>query len=246
MQNELKVLYVVGEGSTHENMELRWSLRSLDKHCPGAVPVIVGTAPSWFKGESLPCEDESPRKEKNIMRKVLAAIEARLVEGEFQISADDHFWIADTDLSKLPIYFREPILPDYTGEGNNYAKAMSGTRNVLLHAGYPALNTTCHCNAWCHAYYYPTVQRLMGMAQNYRFAAEYGLVTWAVWPNVCIDHHWHEIAQRHDLKYRGEKPFEAWMFDCDDMFSINDLAFECTEFMNYMEANFSGKSRWEK
>ena len=93
-----KILYIVGTGSKNCDWELRWSLRSLDKYALDDVePVVVGNVPEWFAGDALPCSDKFDRKEKNINRKIMKAIEAKLVEGEFQISADDHFWIRPTE-----------------------------------------------------------------------------------------------------------------------------------------------------
>lgn len=243
----LKILYVVGTGSAHDDAELKWSLRSLNRFSLTEVePVVVGRVPEWFAGESLPCDDPFNRKEKNILRKIVYAASKGLVNGEFQISADDHFWLRPVDLSQLPVYWRQGILPEYR-DGNNYEKALDGTRRVLLENGYPAINTTVHCNQWVHTDDFADVYRLLDSAEAVPFAKEYGLVNWAVFPNVGIVKRRRPIRFKHDIKL-GDVSAEDLksVTDSSLIMSINDDAFKSEAFVKYMETEFSGKSRWER
>lgn len=80
----IKVMYVLGTGSKHDNQELRWSLRSLEKFCQDDIePVIVGSVPDWFTGEFVKCDDKTLRKNINILHKVCKGIESGIVKGEF-------------------------------------------------------------------------------------------------------------------------------------------------------------------
>lgn len=249
-----KILYIVGSGSKNSDWELRWSLRSLDKFALDEVePVIVGNVPDWFNGDAVVCGDKFDRKEKNINRKIMKAIEKRLVTGEFQISADDHFWIEPTEFAKLPIVHREGLLPCLVHDNaNNYEKALVGTFDALLRFKYPRFNTACHFNAWANAKHIADVEEVIRLANSKRgLAGFYGVVAWAVWPNVMLahaekDHNMKRgMIQIKDLKYRGEDDFAAFI-DGAGMFSINDKAFGSQEFIDYMQTNFGGKSRWEK
>lgn len=246
-----KILYIVGTGSKYCDAELRWSLRSLHKYALDDVePVIVGNVPEWFKGDALPCGDKFDRKEKNLNRKIIKAIKAGLVRGEFQISADDHFWIAPTEFANLPIYFRELSLPNFLAENdNNYHKALYGTLRVMLESGYSIINTACHCNAWADSRSVLNAKAVFNNAHDeHGLAEKYGVVAWALWPNlhICTGQHLtRPIRFRKDLKYRGEKDFNAFILGAD-MFSINDLAFGNDDFIHFMKANFDKPSRWEK
>ena len=63
----LKILYIIGTGSKYSDIELRWSLRSVEKFAQCDVqPVVVGSVPDWFKGDALPCSDKFERKEMNL------------------------------------------------------------------------------------------------------------------------------------------------------------------------------------
>lgn len=248
----LKILYIVGDGSIHDNIELRWSLRSLDRFCTSDIePVIVGKVPRWFKGEGLAAEDKTERKEKNIMAKILAAIDSGLVGHDFfQISADDHFWLRSVNLYELPVYYRRPILPEYNG-GNNYEKALADTRRVLLDYGYPAFDTTVHCNQWADARLDLEVMRLMVASElpfGNGFHGEYGIASWAVFPNVAIGSWLRQpIREKTDVKIRQTTTKEFFAaIENQDICSVNDAAFENPDVVKYFTELYSGKSRWER
>lgn len=248
----LKILYILGSDSTHENIELRWSLRSLNKYCLCDVePVIVGDAPDWFNGFVLTCDDKFNRKEKNIMRKIMKAIDAGLVADKFQISADDHFWLDTVDLSTLPIYYRHLVIED-NPNGNNYAKALMGTKEVLLKNGCMAYDTTVHCNQWVDANDVDKVRRLLEYAKGVEYANEYGLCSWAIWPNLFIGKllpsgKIPEISLKWDIKFRKE-PFMEFkrIVERQPICSINDCIFDNPDIVRYFNELYHGKSRWEK
>lgn len=243
----LKILYIVGNGSLHDDAELRWSLRSLDKFSVLPVePVVVGRVPEWFLGDSLPFPDETNRKEKNILSKILGAVSSGLVSGDFQISADDHFWVKPVDLSSLPVYWRQAILPVYE-QGNNYAKALDGTRRLLLELGYPAMNTTVHCNQWVSSDDVGEVVDIVSHAGDVPYAAEYGVVNWAVWPNVGITKRRRPLRFRHDIKLGCVTKDELERAArSSEVISVNNDAFDSLAFIRFMTETFPRKSRWEK
>lgn len=252
----LKIVYPLGSGSRHDNWELRWSLRSLVKHAQCDVePIVVGEKiPKWFTGKSLVVTDTPKKKERNIMAKIFAAIEHKLVEGEFQISADDHFWNKPVNLEELPIYYRKGILDEYTG-GDNYAKIIAGTREVLLINGISAVNTTVHCNTWCDCADYPRVKRLMEYADTHGgFAKTFGLANWAVWPNLIISsaRGCDEPARRHPIMQKRDVKLGAVTSDnlagiagSAIILSCSDDAFTSEAFVSHMTRTYRTRSPWE-
>lgn len=248
----LKILYIIGTGSKYSDIELRWSLRSVEKFAQCDVqPVVVGSVPDWFKGDALPCSDKFERKEMNLNYKIMSAIRSGLVQGDFQISCDDFFWLKPVDFEKLPIYYREGLLPKLAAKGdNNYEKALVGTGITLGKIGYPTWNTACHINAWANADMIDEVQRLIDFAnRNQNLAGLYGMVAFATWPNVLLGNRIsaskHGMKQITDLKYRGEDGFKTFIEDAE-VFSINDKAFGSNGFISFMQENFKNQSRWEK
>ena len=148
----MDILYVVGNGSTWKNNELRYSLRSIAKHGRNIDRVyLVGAKPDFVSNRVhfLPCNDPYDRKHKNILHKVLKAVEKTDIGNHFLISSDDHFYAKDVDFDNLPIYYRNEEIPaSYPAEKltNSYNRSLLQTRSLLLKYGLPIYQTNPHCN----------------------------------------------------------------------------------------------------
>lgn len=102
----MTIVYAIGTGSVWENNELRYSVRSVDKHFSEVNDVvIVGHLPGFLKGVThIDFQDVTTRnKERNIFEKVRAA--AKQIPGDFLFMNDDHFITQDSDPSKYPNYY---------------------------------------------------------------------------------------------------------------------------------------------
>lgn len=76
--------------SEHEDEELRYALRSIDKFFEHDRIFLVGQKPKWIKNiEFIPCED-FPQRESSIVNKILLACENGISE-KFVRWDDDHF-----------------------------------------------------------------------------------------------------------------------------------------------------------
>lgn len=90
------ILYTIGKGSTWNNNELRFSLRSMEMHYGKADVIIVGHLPEWCKNvHHIPMQD-TPRRNYNIFAKTAKGFE---VASEFIQCSDDHYMLADTDFA---------------------------------------------------------------------------------------------------------------------------------------------------
>jgi len=117
----MTVVYTLGKGSTWQNNELRYSIRSFVKYTAVNRIIIVGYLPDWIQNvEYIPFAD-GPRKQLNIHLKTLAACQ---VAPEFVQAADDHFILAPTDLSK---HYYSGFLREKKFTGN-YGQALFNTR----------------------------------------------------------------------------------------------------------------------
>lgn len=150
----MDILYVVGKGSSWQNNELRYSLRSIALNGGNVGRVfLVGYKPDFVSDEVhfLPCDDPYPYAErhKNILRKVIKAIEETDIAPHFLISSDDHFYIKQTDFDALPVYYRKESIPDgipFGKEFNPYFHSLVETREMLLRHGMTTFQTNPHCN----------------------------------------------------------------------------------------------------
>lgn len=243
----MNILYIVGDGSKNGNQELRWSLRALEKHatCP-VQPMIVGTAPEWFKGPVIEHPDCYNRKAKNIFDKILFAIDQDFIGDEFMISADDHFLTKPTDYDNSPRYWRNSICAQYKG-GNNYAKAMEATRDTLMTNGYPAIDFTVHYNGFVNAADADKALDLLIQSKEHPFG-EFGILAWSVFGNLAmISGKKRPVEYRKDIKIGEVTENELKkIVNENNCFSINDDAFKSQAFLKYMAKEFGGKSKWEK
>lgn len=134
------IVYPVGNGSTWNDDELRYSLRSLCKYYPNhGTVIIVGHKPKWLHGVYHIKAQDVPgiqNKEANIMRKLLLASDAF---PEFIMFNDDHF--LTKPLRKLPYYYSMSLQESsdkrphdhYWHSLNNTIKVLGGGLNFDVH-----------------------------------------------------------------------------------------------------------------
>lgn len=174
----MDILYVVGSGSTWSNNELRYSLRSIAKFGRNIERVyLAGYKPAFVSEEvrHIPCTDDSKRKHKNIMHKVLTTIEKSDISNRFLISSDDHFYIRETDFNRLPVYYQLRALPQTFSEKqlkNNYYKSLADTRSLLTKWGLPIYQTNPHCNTHFDTTLYRMAQPLFFEAMELPYGGE--------------------------------------------------------------------------
>lgn len=138
----MDILYYIGSGSSHNNDELRLSLRSIDTHCKDIDKVwIVGNKPAFLRNVEYLWVEDKDKWWKNAFTKTKAAIEAGISD-EFLLMNDDFFMIADFNASDYP-YFHKGEIPE-TGE-NPYRKVIVNTGKYLKSIGANSYHYGIHC-----------------------------------------------------------------------------------------------------
>lgn len=123
-------LIPLGTGSRNDNLELKYCLRSIEKHLKGAGNVfLVGECPEFVNKSSLihiPFEESSDNKHRahNIYSKIMAGINyvnvkygfvtieeeilflVKQISDNFLFMNDDHFLLTDYQASEFPYYRR--------------------------------------------------------------------------------------------------------------------------------------------
>lgn len=251
------ILYVVGDGSAHGDAELRWSLRSLEAHAKSAfgevnvVPKVVGRAPEWFLGPVLPVRDLTCRKQYNMAHKIVEACRAGFVDGEFLMSADDHFLLRDLDFVRAPQFWKNPMLRPYDGKGNNFHRGIGLARDVLLMNGLPAVDFSQHFNTFMHSGDAERAADLMERA-SYLPNGEVGANAASVFGNLwlvrnAVSAQPRPLVWKKDVKYPDDLRDELMKGGADRRFgfSISDAAFDEPGFVDWMDARYPARSRWE-
>lgn len=245
----MDILYVVGFGSKWENNELRYSLRSIERYGRNVGSVfIVGHKPDFVSDivTHIPCGDETNRKHKNILRKVITAMSNSNISSHFIVSSDDHFYTREVDFDSFPIYYQAREIQTKPTDGkapNNYHRSLAQTKEILIKWGLPTFQTNPHCNthfdADMYKFYYPLFAEAMEL--------EYGGEMNCLMGNILI-HERNIIPQRFaDKKIDLFKniPDLVRQIDGVECFSISDNAVHCG-IGGYLQTTYPNKSKYEK
>lgn len=146
----MNILIPIGTGSCWQDNELRFCLRSIEKHLTGWYKIIiVGRLPDWIKQNDrlvfIQAKDRSGavNKEANIHRKILAGINYGIGES-FLFMNDDHFLLQNFEVYKFP-YHHKGLLSD-TIKSINRANAYYKTlRQTLISLPGKPYNWDTHC-----------------------------------------------------------------------------------------------------
>lgn len=138
----MDVLYYIGNGSSHNNDELRLSLRSLEKHCKDVGKVwIVGNKPAFLRNvEYIWVADERGKWWWNAFNKTKTAILAGISD-DFLLMNDDFFMIDDFEAESYPYFHKGDIKKNDT----DYQQVVYNTGEYLKSIGAATKHFGIHC-----------------------------------------------------------------------------------------------------
>jgi hypothetical protein len=129
-----------GFGSRQNDQELRYCLRSIERHLTGYGDIfLIGHLPKWVRGcIHIPATDEDRTwwKERNIYRKILLACEDPRVSDDFLFMNDDHFLLSGFVAGEFPYYF-EGRIREQTERDDQYGATARNTSEWLLNIDHP-------------------------------------------------------------------------------------------------------------
>lgn len=116
--------------SQYDNIELRYCLRSIKKHCKHDGITVIGFKPKWLTGVKhieYPAALTNDYKEKNIYDKLC------LVGGKFLYFNDDHYLLQDFTARSFPYYYSGSLEQKYSSVSprNVYRNTILNTANVV-------------------------------------------------------------------------------------------------------------------
>lgn len=246
----MDVLYVIGNGSKHGNLELRMSLRSISKYADNLRNVVVvGSPPDWLSPEvkTLAIRDKYGCKHSNILACIEAAIDAGLVHGDFLYSSDDHFYIRKCDFDNYPYYHKADALRDRVLPGDKfyaYHTSIVETRKLLEKHHLPIKNYSQHCNTHMHTEVFKDIRDIVHESYKLSHGAEPTCLIMNAWmarPN-------HPTAvHRNDLKIRVAASMkELWrQIGNSECFSIGDSLFRNGSLRQLFATEYGVKCRFE-
>lgn len=183
----LDVLIVLGRGSKWENNELRYCLRSLEKHAKNMGRIyVVGQDPGFLNPEHVTMvkrEDFGRNKEHNIAEHCAWAAEKLPITEHFLWVNDDMFFLQDTDISTYPYYNDGELQPKWErAKPGGYRVALTQTDAQLKAHRKPTRNYEVHVPIIYsrRGFSQPEIKRFLNLASKVPF----GMTFRSVYCNV--------------------------------------------------------------
>lgn len=236
----IDLLYPIGGGSVLNDDELRYSLRSVEKHLSNFGKVyIIGKLPSFLKDViHIPYDDVDRSKETNIYKKVLRACQDETISDQFLFLNDDHFFLQDLDAPTFPYFYKNDLvvtlqrLPHY----NLYSKSVLRTAQELQQLGLPTNNFDTHT---------PIIydkHKFIEVMTKYDWTNRYGFVVKSLYGNSLKI----EGVREPDCKLNYEASKEQIYNVIRDrkVWSIGNKAV-CSNLVEVLKELYPNPSRWE-
>lgn len=136
----IDLVYPLGTASRFHDNEIRFSLRSIEKHLKnyGKIYVIGERHPHLDNVHFIPCPDKYPVPDNNIMDKMTKACNTPEISENFLMVHDDHYLLQDYDAPTFPYLFHR-TMEEYlkTRAADGYARRVRNTLNYLKSKDLP-------------------------------------------------------------------------------------------------------------
>ncbi|HEY5391442.1 MAG TPA: hypothetical protein VIJ57_04965 [Hanamia sp.] len=245
------------QGSKHDNIELRFCLRSIEKHLKDYGNIyIIGEKPDWIKNIiHIPFEDSTDNKQRawNIYRKILAGCKYRCEHFEqtrylvkesidqlsdnFLYVNDDHYLLTDYKAGEFPYYHRGLI--NLKSLENNHAQ-VEQSKNTYKIFGQKFYDFDVHCPILFN-------KNLFEIIFNKLNNIDYGYLVKSLYMNHPIDTTYWIPCE--DLKFRERIMMKESIYQAlegRDWFSIGDRALlEGSKMIEVLNELYPKKSIYE-
>lgn len=143
----IDIVYPIGKGSRWQNNEIRYSLRSVQKHLKNVGNIwIIGELPQFLQNVNfIHHRDTATVPEENVRIKLLKACDKSEISDRFLFMNDDHFILADADAENYPYYFCSTIREAIKVRGmDNHGVRFQNTLSRLEAKTLPIKNFELH------------------------------------------------------------------------------------------------------
>ncbi len=233
----IDLVYPVKAGGWWEN-ELRWSLRSIEKHAGHLVRdvYVIGDKPDWYTGKYVPHEsikNDPPNPDQ--LRKLRVAVDQQGLSEDFLWMNNDFYCQHEPDFSLKAHMLGKPTqvrMPQYRGNTLNAMEILKWS------------NTQHYTNYTTDRDFELHVPMLMNKSRVREMFREYIPFGHVAFRTLYGNLFYKESVPMVDVKIRHwrNKPDPSWTW-----FSTDDSLFESrgSDYMLFMESAFPLPSRWE-
>lgn len=246
----MDILYIIGKSSKHDNIELRYSLRSICKYGHGIDKVVVaGTPPDWLSKEAVQVcvSDPFNYKHSNILRCIENVVNKGIVSGDFLYSSDDHFYVRPTDFNNYPYYYKSEHLRSVVDDMDKYYKyhrSLVDTRMILLKNNLPDRNYSQHCNTHMHSEIIKEYSEMIHSTFKLKYGVEPTSIIMNAW---SVKEGFPKITLRHDSKidFADDVKHLRELIGSREAFSIGDAIFNVSCLQDLFNEEFPDKCIFE-
>lgn len=229
----IDIVIPLGSRSYKNYTELRFCLRSIEKHLKGYNNVfIIGALPDWITNIThISIEDDKRNRfrDKNILNKITVACKDEKVSQDFLMWHDDHFLLEDIEAKAFPYVHHGPI----NISGGQYGYTKQNTMNLLGQVN----DHDSHCPI---------------LFNKKKFLNSVPIVDWTKWYGYLVKTLYcvmNEISADYypDLKLRWVQYYNEMKSAIEGRkwFSIGDRCFDNGAVMQVLEELYPLKSKWE-
>lgn len=247
----MDILYIYKNGcSKCDGLELKLSLRSIEKHGKNVDKIFVTDKVDWANDKLIQVDcnkhlqfaKTQDEKHINMIKTLLYVVDNTDISDEFLISMDDHFYVNDVDFNKYPYYcksYRSGRLPN---ESNSFYQLFlirneKKLKEQNLSRYYFTLHRNMHCSKKiineCRSYLEKVIKEKLSCEPflyllNYQYT-KYGF-------NF-------EFTQ--DIKIKDAEEFDKLDLSKLEVFSTYDFL-TGDELCNKLKKLFPNKSKYER
>lgn len=234
--NEIDIVYILGTGSSWQDREIRYSLRSVEKYVANPRIFIIGQCPRWLTGiNHIEAEDTDKNKIINARNKYLRAASCPDISDNFILMNDDFFILKE--ITEWPYYSRgtfHKMIRRHPTKGGYYFKSLRDTKNRLIELGIKEpVDFEVHCPMMFEKKMLLNVMENVGINNAYSLRSCYGNLVEITYDEV-MDFKANNLAEfAHQVKMDRE------------FLSISDGLVMHKEFTDWIQRKFPKPSKWE-
>lgn len=231
------VLYIKGEKSENDDLEMKYSLRSLARYgeCYNRV-FITGCLPDFVDKSKVvytPADDIGAPMT-NHWWKVRKTISSTDISENFILMYDDIFFVRNTNLCGYPYYFRGELGEFETG-GEHYRQTLLNAKKFLLDGRATTYDFELHIPFRYNRTFFAALDAFF---EPLKYDAQ-SMAVRSVYGNNFAD----IKIGRADIKIRGKEKVED-VIGGADCFSVSDDAFKY-DTLDFLRKNFPERSKYE-
>lgn len=235
----MNILYPIGNGSTWNNQELRYSFRSLEfvKDLEGVI--VAGHNPGFLSDAVtfIPTYHNFANPAYNIYLNLLEACKNDLLSESFAYVTDDCFFTKPISLLNYPYFHLAQIEDKLKSCSSGYYPHLFATQEALKKHELPTLNFDSH---------FPILiekAKVLQLAEMYDWNRQHGYTFKSLYCNTFGI----EGEFRPDCKVNSPHPLEWWVQFASERecFSIGDMALNEEGLIAFLKQVWPEKSIFE-